>query len=289
MSETADPGPDAGPSETVETRTSSGGIAVRKVASLHEAGAVAVYLTLESERLARCRVRVIDALPQPLADHAIEFHPHYDPANWEARDGAAVYEVTLVPDDERMTAYGVMIDDASQLTLFDATPTLEVEAIDDGPVPSEAASAPASTSGPPDDGAEDFSFGESQDAPSNGASAPATDGSNAVLEAIGAASPEGSPAAQAGGSTGEPTDGSLASGADGLDDVAALQGLAERQAALEAELERLESELRTVADALEERQDVLDESLDEVRASVEREASWREGLRRQLQLDPEEE
>lgn len=132
MSESVEPGQDADAPASVELRSTSDGVTVRKVARLHDSGAAAVYLTLRSDRPDRCRVHLRDPLPEAVRHNTVEFHPHYDPANWYRADDATVYEAPLVPGGERMTAYGVLIDEPDQLGLFEASPELDVEPLGAG-------------------------------------------------------------------------------------------------------------------------------------------------------------
>lgn len=136
-------------------RITRGGIAVRKVATPHRSEAVAVYFNIRSNRDDRCTVRIADAIPQSLRGNDVEFHPRYDPANWNRADGTVLYTSTILPDADRTTVYGVVVDDQDQLDLFSAEPAVEVE----------ANGAADSTADGSDGGS--FSFGPSDDAASS--------------------------------------------------------------------------------------------------------------------------
>jgi hypothetical protein len=126
MSETPDRGQESSRTTEVATSAQQADVTVKKVATLHGEGAVAVYLTIHSSRAERCTVTVTDSFPAALRGQEVEFHPNYDPVNWSRGDGGVVYSTTLTPDEDRTTVYGVTIDDPAQLEQFDAEPAVEV-------------------------------------------------------------------------------------------------------------------------------------------------------------------
>lgn len=126
MTESTDRPSDSPASREVMARASQDGIAVRKVATMHGSEAVAIYFTIRSIREDRCTVRIADALPEPLRENEVEFHPKYDPVNWTRTEGTVVYAATVPPDANRTTVYGVVVEDPDQLQLFSATPAVEV-------------------------------------------------------------------------------------------------------------------------------------------------------------------
>jgi hypothetical protein len=126
MTESTDRPADSPAAREVVARANHGGIAVRKVATMHGTEAVAVYFSIRSIRDDRCTVRIADAIPEPLRGNEVEFHPKYDPVNWTLSDGTVVYAAMIPPDANRTTVYGILVDDPSQLELFSAEPAVEV-------------------------------------------------------------------------------------------------------------------------------------------------------------------
>lgn len=325
MSESVDPGQDPGAADAVEQRETAEGVTVRKVARLHDAGAVAIYFTFKSARADRCRVRVRDPLPAELRFSTIEFHPHYDPENWYETDDASVYEAPLVPEGERMTAYGVVIDDPRQLELFDVSPEVEVESTGEGPATDDGATALADGAAVPAEGDattggdDGFAFGKATVEPSADPSATPDDRAASAEEAPG----DGDATTAADATPARPrrdpgTNGEDAGGAEaataGPDAAAtspptgpgagAVRGDGDVADELVAALERREqtaewrqdlrmalglerdgpSEARVTA--LREQVEALEARVAELESTVEREARWRDQLRRQLGAEP---
>lgn len=129
MDDTSDQSSEASSAEEVVARVSADGVSVRKTANPYGDDAVAVYLKIRSDREVDCTVRLADAIPDPLRDQEVEFHPRYDPGNWTRTDGTVVYTATVAPDTHRTSAYGIAVDDPDQVRLFSAEPAVEVSAV----------------------------------------------------------------------------------------------------------------------------------------------------------------
>lgn len=301
MTESTDHAVDSPAAGEVVSRTTRGGIAVRKVATLHGPEAVAVYFTLRSNRHDRCTVRIVDAIPEPLRGKEIEFHPRYDPANWSRADGTVVYDATVAPDANRTTVYGVAIDDSSQLELFSAEPAVEVES-------NESADSAFAGS---DDGS--FSFAGSDGPADSTAEAPVEPDLNTGSAASGSAGR----AEQTPDDTGvlealvsevrrrdltEPERRALreALGLDGFDAVRseldtlreAVETLRDEVAAADrqaADVDRIEAQVEALSEVVDRRHASLTDDLEALEAALDREARWRSRLRDSLEYDPEAE
>lgn len=186
MPETADRDAAADRTEGEPVWVNADGLTVEKVPVSRGAGVVAVQLTLTSNRDERSLVRVVDPLPDAVADKVVEFHPAYDPENWSKADGSVVYEAPMEPNGERTTVYGVEVEDAEQRELFSTPPTVEsavlgksadgeAERAADSTAAAEAADARSADRDVARDGSEPFAF-ESADEPGD-ASSDASDGS----------------------------------------------------------------------------------------------------------------
>lgn len=301
MTESTDHAADSPAAHEVVARTTRGGIAVRKVATLHGSEAIAVHFNIRSNRDDRCTVRIADAIPQSLRGNEVEFHPKYDPVNWSQADGSVVYAATIPPDADRTTVYGIVIDDPGQLDLFSAEPAIEVDANE-----TADSTANGSDGGP-------FSFGTSEDAarsttdPTDEDSVASDPESESTTDSIGQADwpavDSGSVAALVSEvrrrdlTESERTalrealdlDGfeAVQSELDALretvetlrDEVAA----ADRQA---ADVDRIEAQVETLSEALDRRHASLTDDLEQLEAALDREARWRSQLRDALEYDP---
>lgn len=315
MSESSDAPGDPAPSDEVTARVVTDGVAVRKTANPHGEDAVAVYFTLQSFRDGRCTVRIADAIPEPLREHTVEFHPRYDPVNWTRADGAVVYAATLSPDANRTTVYGVAVDDLAQVELFAAEPAVEVFEDD---TPEEFGGVPANDS----EGSFDF------DAGTTDRDASAEDRPAVTSEAASYATDDGSPSQRTRfdpGRTGRPTPGrdpdrpieSLVAAvrrrdlteperralrdALGIDEpgpaTGELESLREEVGALRdevasadrqaADVDRLERRLEALSGELDDRYESLSADLADLQESLEQEVHWRTELQRSIGADPE--
>lgn len=180
MPETADRDAAADRTEGEPVWVNADGLTVEKVPVSRGTGVVAVQLTLTSNRDERSLVRVVDPLPDAVADKVVEFHPAYDPQNWSKADDAVVYEAPMEPNGERTTVYGVEVDDAEQRELFSTPPTVESAVLGKSSDEAESASDSTDPAGADDarsadrdvarDGSEPFAF-ESDDEPADGSDA----------------------------------------------------------------------------------------------------------------------
>lgn len=241
-------------------RVSAEGVNVRKIASTRGEDAVVVDLTLRSGRNDTCRVRIEDAVPDPLQDNPVEFHPRYDPANWTHDADSVVYEAPIGPGVVRRTVYGVVVDDPSQLDLFMTPPAVEITEV--------SASA---TEGPTGDGSFEFGVADGSETSADGHRSPS----------IRERSPTG---------TARTVRDSVV---DSLVSELRHRELtrAERDALREAlDLESIPAELEALADTVEglvDRTDGLSAELDDLEATVGREVRWRAELRQFLVADPD--
>lgn len=308
------PDPDERTSAAEPIRTSGDDIQVRKVASMFTEEAVAVDLTIRSDRSDRCVVEVTDALPGAVQDNLVEFHPHYDPDHWTREPDRVVYRAPIGPEVVRRTMYGVTVDDPAQLALFTGEPTVEADGLPEEHSeigwgePTGAGEAAgigfdrddgqASPDG--DDGGSDGGVPES----------PATYGDERP-ESSGAVEPAGDAVVTAlvdelrRRELTEAEQTALRSALDLGTDRAAREELASTIDALEADLAALREQV-TTADGpagglatVEERLDALAEELETVstslsadleavRTALDREVRWRSRLRQSLSEGPGE-
>lgn len=304
MSESSDAPGDSDPSDEVTARVVTDGVAIRKTASPHGDDAVAVYFTLQSLRDSRCTVRIADAIPGPLRDHTVEFHPRYDPVNWTRADGTVVYAATLSPDANRTTVYGVAVDDLAQVELFGAEPAVEV--FEDvtpeefGGVPADA--SPGSFEFDAEPTADDASTEDRAAVPSEAASF-ATDAGSVSQRTRFEPGKTGRPASDPGSD--RPIESLVAAvrrrdlteperralrNALGIDDSPSIRrelgSLREEVSALRDEVASADRQAADV-DRLERRLESLSTDLEDLKATVEEEVRWRTKLQRSLGADPE--
>lgn len=298
MTESTDHPADSPAAHEVVARTSRDGIAVRKVATMHDSEAVAVYFNLRSNRDDRCTVRITDAIPEPLRGKEIEFHPEYDPVHWSQADGTVVYAAAVPPDADRTTVYGVLVDDQSQLDLFSAEPAVEVDANE------TADSTPNGSDGG------SFSFGrpehatdstteepvasdldtESPTSGSTGRAEQATDDSG-IVEALVSevrrrdlTEPERTALRKALDLDGfEAVQSELEALRETVETLRDEVAAADRQA---ADVDRIEAQVETLSEALDRRHASLTDDLEQLEAALDREARWRSQLRDVLEYDP---
>lgn len=304
MNDTSDQSSEANPAEEVMARVSADGVSVRKTANPYSDVAVAVYLTIRSNRQVDCTVRLADAIPEPLRDHEVEFHPRYDPGNWTRADGTVVYTTTVAPDTERTSAYGITVDDLDQVRLFSAEPAVEVSAV----------SPPEANAGQQPGDSDAFEFGADPSPlddgePPRSSPTPEVTVSRTTGNAVTAEE------------SGRDNHAAAADGAEGDDPIEALVATVRRRELTDAErrvlgevldgghmnpdetaLESLRTDLETVEEdlatvdrrtagieTLERRVDSLAEDLEALEADLDRETRWRSQLRDSLQTDPEPE
>ncbi|MDZ7701093.1 MAG: hypothetical protein U5J98_02945 [Halobacteriales archaeon] len=299
MTESTDAPADGASAREVVARTDHDGIAVRKVATMHGGDAVAVYFSIRSTRESRCTVRIVDAIPEPLRGQEVEFHPKYDPVNWTRADGDVVYAATIPADSNRTTVYGVVVDDASQLQLFTAEPTVEITDRD----PSE------STSRSVDTGA-DFTFDDADDSVDTPDATVREDDPD--LQAVEDGSDRGEPPDDEGEdpveslvdevrrreltsaerralreALGLEATESVHSRLDGLrEEVESLRDEATAGDSQAADIDRLEAEIEALSRTLEDRYGSLAASVESLENAVDREARWRAQLQDSLEFDP---
>lgn len=275
-------------------RVEADGVSVTKDAAIHRQEAVAVDLTLRSSRPDRCTVRVKDALPDALHDHPVEFHPNYDPENWELADDVVVYETELAPYGDTMTVYGVAVETPAQLDLFAIEPAIEVAG-----AAADGAEASDDTNPLVDSAAEsEFSFegprvgGDTAGAPVRDSSRPAPSADGDAVESLvttlvhrDLTATERSALRSA---LGLPDPGTIKARLDSLAaEVEALRttvAATDRQA---ADVDRIEDRLEAVTRDLEATHRSLTADLEALEATVDREVRWREQLRRSMASDPD--
>lgn len=301
MTESTDHAADSPAAHEVVARTTRGGIAVRKVATLHGSEAVAVHFKIRSNRDDRCTVRVAETIPQPLRGNEVEFHPKYDPVNWSQTDGTVVYAATVPPGANRTTAYGIVVDDPGQLDLFSAEPAVEVDA-------NETTDSAANGS----DGGS-FSFGTPEDAAKSTTDPTDEDPVVSDPEPVTTTDPTGRadrPADDSGPVAAlvsavrrrdltEPERATLREALD-LDGFEAMQSeldtlretvetLRDEVAAAErlaADVDRIESQVEALSETFDRRHASLVDDLEELEAAIDREARWRSQLRDSLEYEP---
>lgn len=304
MTESTDQPSDSPTGREVVARADRDGIAVRKVATMHGSEAVAVYFSIRSNRDAGCKVRIADAVPEPLRGREVEFHPKYDPANWRRADGSVVYAATIPPDANRTTVYGVVVDGPDQLGLFSSEPVVEV-------TPNAGSTGQSGS----DDGS--FSFGTLEDEADSmtepAGEEPRSTGSDRRPE--GSAADEGVHQMATDSGVFEALISEIrrreltdlerqalreALGMDGIDDIqtqfARLREevgtlrdeavTADRQA---ADVERIESQVEALSEALDRRYASLTDDLENLETALDREVRWRSRLRDSIEFDPEAE
>lgn len=300
---------DEGASGEGSVRTSGDGIHLRKSASMFTDDAVAVDLTIRSDRTDPCLVEVTDVLPEAVRENHVEFHPHYDPDHWSREGDRVVYRAPIGPGVVRRTVYGVNVDEAGQMATFSDVPTIAVEAV---PEDSDAAFQ-VDTVDPNDrDGSGSQPTADIDDTSSTSSSRPATaTGADETTDPFAdAVPPDGDVVAafvdevrrrELTGS--ERTALRRALGLD--DDGDSREELAESLEALETDLEALREEVASIerpADAfggieerlealsteLESTADALSADLEDLRADLEQEVRWRSQLRETVTLDPDE-
>ena len=290
MTDPTDPPEESAALQEAVARTDLDGIAVRKVTTLHGPEAVAVYFTIRSTRDDRATVRIVDPLPEALRDSEVEFHPKYDPVNWTRAEGQVVYAASVPPDGNRTTVYGVVVDDADQLELFDIDPRVEITATE----PADAEAGGFSFGSPGE--AADASAAEAWDATAAESDEPAADRTTSAGTEEGAVSalvsevrrrdltePERQALRRALGFE-DAGDESLASLREEVrrlrDEVAS----ADRQA---ADVDRLEAQLESLSAAVDDRYAELSAELEGLREAVAAEARWRDRLRESIEFDPD--
>lgn len=295
MTESTDRPSDSPAAREVVARASHDGIAVRKVATMHGAEAVAVYFSIRSIRDDRCTVRIADAIPEALRGNEVEFHPKYDPVNWTESDGTVVYAAMIPPDANRTTVYGILVDDSSQLELFSAEPAVEVTDSGRGTSSSDAGS-----------GEESFSFGAADEASTEGDDAAADRERSRETPPERAGTPEDDPD-PVGSLVSELRQRDLADdearairealGLEGLDGVndeldslrEAVDSLRDEVASADgpaADVDQLESEVEALSTALDRRFASLSAELEDLETALDREARWRTQLTESLTNDP---
>lgn len=302
MTESTDQPSDSPAGREVVARADHDGIAVRKVATMHGSEAVAVYFSIRSIRDDQCTVRIADALPEPLRDHEVEFHPKYDPANWSRSDGTVVYSATVPPDANRTTVYGVVVDSPDHLALFTAEPAVEVN-----PNDPPGSSSPSGS----DDGS--FTFGPTEDAAESTAEESAVTGSGRGSSGTDAAGRATQPAAEPGvvealvsevrrrdltdperralrGALALDSDEAAEPRLDALrQEVEALRdevASADREA---TDVDRIESRVEALSESIDRRYASLTDEIEALAAALDREVQWRSRLRDSLEFDPEAE
>lgn len=249
-------------------RVSAEGVTVRKAASTFGDSAVAVDLTIRSDRENHCTIRVVDELPAELQQNEVEFHPHYDPDHWTNEGDRVIYEAPVGPGVVRRTVYGVTIDRPQQLDLFSSAPTIEITSRE-------------STAEEPSGDHDAFTFGDAAPGGSGGGIGPTPDTEHR----------SGRSAAQTVSAT------ERQSVIDALVEELQNRELSrrERTAFREAiDLEDnsdLEHELRQLREAVEqnyEARESLADGLEEVQRILEREVEWRKQLRAHLADEPDD-
>lgn len=291
------------PTQQAPVRVTSDGVNVRKIASRHRNDAVAVDLTILSNRDDRCVVRIEDTVPEAVRDEPLEFHPRYDPENWSDEGDSVVYEAPIGPGVVRRTVYGVMVGDPARLDLFWSPPDVAVSDYEPEPVGGAGAALDGT------EGDDAFSFGHAGDSAAD--AGPAGDDTSTVDE------PAGRSLADDRGDDRDVVQRLVSAvrrrdltraeqralrEAVGVEDVAepgaGLTSLREEVEALRnevaaadrqaADVDRIESRVATLSQELEERSAELSAAIASLEEAVEREARWRDQLRRSLRTDPDD-